>query len=108
MMSDVRYEIKKLHYLLSDFENWHKKIRVGPYVTNTHDDQTDPGWSGWWWNPGPQTSDSQLTMRDLKKRKELLTLIRSTLLSIITLYIIGLSIELIISDHRLTSVCQLD
>jgi hypothetical protein len=50
----------------------------------------------------------RLTMRDLNKRKELLTLIRSTLLLIITFYIIGLSIELIISDHRLTSVCQLD
>ena len=51
MMSEVvRYEIKNFITWTLDFENWHKKIRVGSYVTNTHDDQTDPGWSGWRWD----------------------------------------------------------
>jgi hypothetical protein len=55
----------------------------------------------------PQTSDFQLTMRDLKKRKELFTHLDRLIITFILLYI-GLAIELIISDHRLPSFCQLD
>ena len=37
MMSEVvRYEIKNFITWTLDFENWHKKIRVGPY-SNEHE-----------------------------------------------------------------------
>ena len=73
MMSEVvQYEIKNFITWTLDFENLTQKIRVGPYANEHEQRPTDPGWSGWWWrrDPGPQTSDSQLTMRDLKKMEE--------------------------------------
>jgi hypothetical protein len=40
-----------------------------------NDTQTDPGWSGrgWWRDPCPRTDPPTLTMRDLKKRKNINT-----------------------------------
>jgi hypothetical protein len=72
MMSDFRYEIKTSLPVI-----WLENIDTknpGWFVRNEHEQRpADPGWSGWRWrrDPGPQTSDSQLTMRDLKKRKNI-------------------------------------
>ncbi len=84
-MSDFRYEIK-LRYLLSDLKLWHKKksglvrtqrteqlILVDPVEEDVEELSTD--WSS-----------KRLTMRS-KENGRILTLIRSTLLSIITCYI---------------------
>jgi hypothetical protein len=68
MMSEVvRYEIKNFITWTLDFENWHKKIRVGSYANEHEQRPTDPGSCRPQWEtvqvdlvevevPGPQTS----------------------------------------------------
>jgi hypothetical protein len=60
----------KLRYLLLDLKNLTQKSGLVRTQRTEHGDQTDPGWSGWRWrrDPGPQTSDSRLTIRS-KERK---------------------------------------
>ena len=71
MMSEVvRYEIKNFITWTLDFENWHKKIRVGPY-SNEHEH-----WSWLIWlkmemlKIRPRTDPPNVLQCDLKKMEE--------------------------------------
>jgi hypothetical protein len=84
MSEVVRYEIKNFITWTLDFENWHKKIRVGPY-SKEHEH-----WSWLIWlkmmlkNLSTDWSSKRLTMRS-KEKKEYYSLI--LIESIITFYI---------------------
>jgi hypothetical protein len=89
MVSDVRYEIKTPLPVIW-LEIIDTKIRVGPYATNWTIDQlilVDPVEDEDVEETCPRTDPPNVLQCDLKKNGRILTLIRSTLLSIITFYI---------------------
>jgi hypothetical protein len=91
MMSDVRYEIKKLHYLNFRLRKLTQNKSGSVRTQRTH---TMTNWS-WlirlmmksWRDSSTDWSSKLLTMRSKENGRILTTLIRSTLLSIITFYI---------------------